>query len=70
MKKDTVIKHYEMFLKYYYTSFIVIFIIMLFLNFTWFPTYLSFLGIFMCLIGELGMYIDYTTYKNKLQKNK
>ena len=70
MKEDRIIKIYEVFLKYYYASLILILMIISIFNFSWFPRFICYIEIFIFITGEVGLYIDYVLYKDKLGKNK
>ena len=65
MKKDTVCKYYKLCLRFYYpTIFFIIFTITFCLR--WLPLNCFYIGLIMTVVAEIGLYIDYVIYKNKV----
>jgi glucan phosphoethanolaminetransferase (alkaline phosphatase superfamily) len=67
--RDNVIKWYKTILTIYYPILFLLFIILAIINHKYLPRDACFIGLLLTIIGEVGIFIDYVNYKNKL-KNK
>ena len=65
MKKDIVCKYYKSFLRYYFPTILFIVFIITFW-FKWLPLDCFYVGLTMTIAAEIGMYVDYVRYKNKV----
>lgn len=62
------IKYCKGVIKYYYTPIIMFLFIMFLINPTWMPRIASLMGIFIIVVGIIGMEIDIRNYERELEK--